>query len=97
MIMGRQSFVLTLLTLTALAIAGCSTTANGNYRDVARDVRGAMQASTLGPGDVISVRVYLHKDLKGEYELSPVGQINFRFGDTQKGMFIVAHQFFRFR
>jgi len=70
--------------LTYIAIAAvlmcsvaCSTTASGNYQNVARDVRGAMAASTLGPGDVIRVRVYLHKDLKGDYELSPNGQINF--------------------
>lgn len=74
--MGRQTLVSTLL-LLAFCVAGCSTTANGSYRDVARDVRGAMQASTLGPGDIIGIRVYLHDDLKGEYELSPVGQINF--------------------
>ncbi|MCO4761601.1 MAG: polysaccharide export protein [Myxococcales bacterium] len=61
----------------ATMLLGCSTAANGNYQNIARDVRGAMQASTLGPGDVINVRVYLHEDLKGEYEVSPVGQINF--------------------
>lgn len=63
--------------MTIVTLAGCSTTATTGYRDVARDVRGAMQASTLGPGDVIDVRVYLHEDLKGKYELSPKGQINF--------------------
>ncbi len=75
--MGSLSASLRLVLVAAIAMSACSTTANGNYRDIARDVRGAMQASTLGPGDVISVRVYLHKDLKGDYELSPVGQINF--------------------
>jgi protein involved in polysaccharide export with SLBB domain len=66
-----------LLVFVALASAACSTTASGNYRDVGGDAREAIQASALGPGDEIAIRVYLHQDLDGTYTVSPTGTIMF--------------------
>jgi protein involved in polysaccharide export with SLBB domain len=63
--------------LAVTHLVGCSTTASGNYRDIGGDARDAVQASALGPGDEIAIRVYLHNDLEGTYTVSPVGTIMF--------------------
>lgn len=56
---------------------GCSTTATSRYRDIEVDLRSAVQASSLGPRDLIQIRVYQHKDLTADFEISPTGQIDF--------------------
>ncbi len=59
------------------AMAGCTSTATNRYREVRIDRHEVVQATTLGPHDVIDVRVYMHKDLSGQHEISPKGQIDF--------------------
>ncbi|MEY3012364.1 MAG: hypothetical protein RIT45_1099 [Pseudomonadota bacterium] len=66
------------LTLFVLAFAvACSPAATTNYVNEQQDIRQAVQASTLGTGDSVNIRVYLHEDLKGTYEVSPQGTITF--------------------
>ncbi len=55
----------------------CSSTASSRYRDIEVDLRSAVQASALGPRDLIQVRVYQHKDLTADFEISPTGEIDF--------------------
>lgn len=66
-----------LLSAALMMVAGCSSSAPSNYDELAADMRSAVQASTLRPGDVVHVRVYLHKEMSGDYEVSRRGQINF--------------------
>lgn len=65
-------------TLAILVLsASCSTTATSRYRDIEVDLRTAVQASALGPSDLIQVRVYQHEDLTADFEISPTGEIDF--------------------
>lgn len=64
------------LTVCTLAL-GCSTTASSGYADIRSDVRTAMQAASLGPGDEFEVRVYEEAGLSGNYMVSPAGQIDY--------------------
>ena len=58
-------------------LAACSTTATSKYRDIEVDLRSAVQASALGPRDLIQIRVYQHPDLTADFEISPTGEIDF--------------------
>ena len=66
------------LLLTGIMLChSCSTTATSRYRDIEVDLRSAVQASALGPRDLIQIRVYQHKDLTADFEISPTGEIDF--------------------
>ena len=58
-------------------LAACSTTASTTYKTYNSDIGGAISASSVGVGDVLSVRVYLHPDLEGDFVIAPEGTINF--------------------
>lgn len=58
-------------------LVACSSSASNRYREVRIDQRQALEASAVGPGDIIHVRVHMHKDLSGDFEVSPGGQIDF--------------------
>lgn len=74
----RLAVNITAATLAAVfALGSCSSTASNRYRDIEVDLRSAVQASALGPRDVIEIRVYQHKDLSGSFEISPTGEIDF--------------------
>ncbi len=68
----------------SLASLGCRTPkpSNGGQTISAEEARGAstgelLGASTLGPGDVVEVRVFQEADLSGPFRLSPEGTIDF--------------------
>lgn len=64
--------------LALLAVLGaCSATATSGYSDVHVDVRSAIQAASLGPGDEFEVRVYEEPGLSGTHIVSPTGQIDY--------------------
>ncbi len=65
------------LLLVVWGVTGCSTTATSEYTDFRADVRSAIQAASLGPGDEFEVRVYEEAGLSGLYIVSPTGQIDF--------------------
>ncbi|MCB9738148.1 MAG: polysaccharide export protein [Deltaproteobacteria bacterium] len=73
--MTRQRLLL-LCTMACLH-AACSPAATTAYVGERTDINQAVQASTLGPGDSVAVRVYLHKDLDGVYVVAPTGGITF--------------------
>jgi polysaccharide export outer membrane protein len=73
---SRQRWPRWAIALSGLALA-CSPVATESYRDVSSDLRDAVAASTLGPGDVVAIRVYLHPDLNGDFEVSASGTITF--------------------
>lgn len=58
-------------------LSGCSTTASSTYKTHQDDAGAAVRASSLGVGDVIQIRVYLHDDLGGEFVIAPEGTITF--------------------
>jgi protein involved in polysaccharide export with SLBB domain len=60
----------------SLALAGCG--ARGRGRPVAVDpVAVQVGASTLGPGDVIEVRVYREQEISGIYQVGADGDVVF--------------------
>jgi protein involved in polysaccharide export with SLBB domain len=65
------------LAATICSLVGCSTSAGNRYREVRIDQRQVLEANAVGPGDIIHVRVHMHKDLSGDYQISPRGQIDF--------------------
>lgn len=66
-----------LMLLVGLQVAiGCG----GNTKVVAPpmpDMKVLMQSATLGPGDVIEIRVYQEKELSGLYRVGPSGEFEF--------------------
>ncbi len=58
-------------------LSACSTTASTTYKADNSDIGAAISASSVGVGDVLAVRVYLHPDLDGEFVVAPEGTINF--------------------
>lgn len=62
--------------------AACSTGTIANYRLDDADIRTAVAATSLGPGDVVQVRVYLHPDLDGEFTIAPDGSLTFPLAGT---------------
>ncbi len=78
---GMWSSVQTCMAVTVLAtligLPACSTTATSRYRDIEVDLRSAVQASALGPRDLIHIRVYQHADLTADFAISPTGEIDF--------------------
>ena len=87
----RSVLVVSLLA-AALWSGGCSSTASQGYTDVRVDVRSAIQAATLGPGDELEVRVYDETALSGNHVVSPVGQIDFPLIGTITVEGLVASQ-----
>jgi protein involved in polysaccharide export with SLBB domain len=61
--------------LYVLCASGCSQQPQARLADVSDTGSGA----TLGPGDIVEVRVYDEKEMSGEYQVSPDGTINFPF------------------
>ena len=88
----RQYLVLCLLVLSSGFAGGCSSTASQGYADVRVDVRSAIQAATLGPGDEMDIRVYDEPALSGAHMVSPVGQIDFPLIGTITVEGLVASQ-----
>jgi protein involved in polysaccharide export with SLBB domain len=72
-----------LLALTcALLILSCRGPRSGNQAnnlpmDQANTAPRESEASTLGPGDVVEVRVFQEADLSGAYRVSPDGTIDY--------------------
>ena len=56
------------------------------------DVRSAIQAASLGPGDEFDVRVYEETALSGSHVVSPTGQIDFPLVGTVTVEGLVASQ-----
>ena len=83
--------IATAWTVCAL-VQGCSTTAPSGYADIRSDVRTAMQAASLGPGDEFEVRVYEEVGLSGNYMVSPAGQIDYPLVGTVTVEGLVASQ-----
>lgn len=73
MIRHRLLLICTLM----LVQSACSPAATTAYTGERADINQAIQAATLGPGDSVAVRVYLHKDLDGNYVIAPTGSITF--------------------
>ncbi len=71
---------------------GCSATASTGYSDVHVDVRSAIQAASLGPGDEFEVRVYEETALSGPHTVSPTGQIDYPLIGTVTVEGLVASQ-----
>jgi polysaccharide export outer membrane protein len=66
------------MTLSACsAVFACGSTAPATYSEVPAEVRSAIQAAALGPGDEFEARVYEEPNLSGVYIVSPAGQIDF--------------------
>ena len=63
--------------LAVAVLSACSTTASTTYKSDGSEIGAAISASTVGVGDVLAVRVYLHPDLDGEFVVAPEGTINF--------------------
>lgn len=74
--MRNAAHIAALAALLTVCFA-CSSTASNRYREVRVDRHEIVQATTLGARDIISIRVYMHKDLSGDHEISPKGQIDF--------------------
>ncbi len=73
----RQWAVAAMAALGALTAIACSTTAASTQDPATFDVAGAVQATALGAGDVLGIRVYLHQDLDGEYTVAADGTLTF--------------------
>ncbi len=67
------------LVVTALAVLalGCSTTSGRTALVGEQGTSGGLPASTLGPNDLIEVRVYQEPELSGIYQVGPQGDIMF--------------------
>ena len=65
--------------MTALAVLalGCSTTSGRTALVGEQGTSGGLPASTLGPNDLIEVRVYQEPELSGIYQVGPQGDIMF--------------------
>ncbi len=74
--MRRLAFIAACAALLT-TVTSCSQTASNRYREVRIDQRQILESGAIGPRDVIAVRVHMHKDLSGDYEVSPNGQIDF--------------------
>ncbi len=91
----QASAALSLGVLLLVALAGgggCSATASTGYSDVHLDVRSAIQAASLGPGDEFDVRVYEEPALSGVHTVSPTGQIDYPLIGTVTVEGLVASQ-----
>ncbi|HAN30052.1 MAG TPA: polysaccharide biosynthesis protein [Myxococcales bacterium] len=62
-----------------LCMSSCATTASNRYQELGRDVGDLVQGSTLGPGDILSIRVYEDKEMGGDYEIARDGGIDFPY------------------
>lgn len=78
--------------VAALVCVACSSTAPSGYTDIPSDVRSALQAASLGPGDEFEVRVYEEAGLSGMYVVSPTGQIDYPLLGTLTVEGLVASQ-----
>ncbi len=73
----RLRSVAAIAAMTAVCGIACSTTAASTQDPATFDVAGAVQATALGAGDVLGIRVYLHQDLDGEYTVAADGTLTF--------------------
>ena len=60
-----------------LALAACGGLAKSIVPQQAPDPAAVAAASTLGPGDVVEVRVYQEAELSGLYQVGPEGDVVF--------------------
>ena len=65
--------------LLASVLCACATTASNQYQQLGRQVGDLVQGSTLGPGDVLQIRVYEDKEMGGQYEIARDGGIDFPY------------------
>ncbi len=72
-----RSALLALAAVQALAAAGCFARSRGAATLPPVDDAVLPPASTLGPGDVIEVRVYGEPELSGVYQLGRLGDVTF--------------------
>jgi polysaccharide export outer membrane protein len=63
--------------LAALALGGCVPRSRGATGPAVDEVAAAVGSSSLGPGDVIEVRVYQEPELSGVYQVGPEGDVTF--------------------
>ena len=75
--MCKWAHIVATSALVATALACGGTSAGNKYREIRIDQRQVLEANAIGPGDVIHVRVHMHDDLSGDYEVSPSGHIDF--------------------
>ncbi len=66
-----------LLTCLAGGLTGCPSTTPAGYAAMQLDQRASAQASALGPGDEIEVRVHEEPTLSGGWVISQAGTIDF--------------------
>ncbi len=66
-----------LAALAAVLLLGCQATAPPDYQHIKIDTGDALQAASVGEGDVFEIRVHGHKDLSGIHRVSPAGTIDF--------------------
>lgn len=69
--------LLPLLAALVLPLGGCPSSAPVGYASVQLDQRASAQASALGPGDEIEVRVHEETSLSGVWVISQAGTIDF--------------------
>lgn len=60
-----------------LALSGCALASRGETVPAVDQTAVAVGASSLGPGDVIEVRVYGEPELSGVYQVGPEGEVTF--------------------
>jgi len=60
-----------------LALGGCALRSRGGTVPAVDPSAVAVGASSLGPGDVIEVRVYQEPELSGVYQVGPEGEVTF--------------------
>ena len=88
---ARAAFGLVLLGCTLLTACRSPRPLRGESTDSATESRNAAEGSvsggtTLGPGDLVEVRVFQEADLSGAYRLSPEGTVDYPLcGKVQLG------------
>ena len=88
---ARAAFGLVLLGCTLLTACRAPRPLRGESTDSATESRSAAEGSvsrgsTLGPGDLVEVRVFQEADLSGAYRLSPEGTVDYPLcGKVQLG------------
>lgn len=74
---GHRGVTLLVLAALLLPLVGCPSSAPVGYASVQLDQRASAQASALGPGDEIEIRVHEEPSLSGVWVISQAGTIDF--------------------
>ncbi len=73
----RQSKAIMVWSAFLLCLAGCGGTGSKQTLPPLPDLSVLMQSATLGPGDVVEIRVYKEKELSGLYRVGRAGRFDF--------------------